>query len=372
MKGHIRSEGVPKSGRYLLVGSTEAYSGKSATVLGLVHQLKNKGFDIAYGKPLGTCWSGSQLPRIDEDVAFVAETFHLPENRLLPSVLFLNEAAIQQRIQGHDRTPYPQQLLDQLNRDGDADLTLLEGPANLEEGTLFGLSLSQIAELINAPVLLVSRFHSLLIVGALISAKQRLGDRLLGVVINDIPEDRIEEVQTSVKPYLEQHKVPILGLLPRSDLLRSVSVGHLVQQLNAEVLCRLDRLDLMVESLTIGAMNVNSALKYFRKGRNMAVVTGGDRTDIQLAALETSTQCLILTGQMPPTPAVISRAEDLEIPILSVDLDTLTTVEIVDRAFGQVRVNEPVKVEHMCHLMDMQFEVDRLLRDLGLQPAIIR
>lgn len=102
----------------------------------------------------------------------------------------------------------------------------------------------------------------------------------------------------------------------------------------------------------------------------MAVVTGGDRTDIQLAALETSTQCLILTGHMPSSPAILSRAEDLEIPILSVDLDTLSTVAIVDRAFGQVRVNEPVKVEYICNSMTENFDVDRLMAELGLEPAV--
>jgi BioD-like phosphotransacetylase family protein len=117
-------------------------------------------------------------------------------------------------------------------------------------------------------------------------------------------------------------------------------------------------------------MNVNSALKYFRKARNMAVVTGGDRTDLQLAALETSTQCLILTGHLPPAPSILSRAEDLEIPILSVDLDTLTTVEIIDHAFGQVRLHETIKVKCVFDLMDKHFDVDRLIQTLGLEPAI--
>jgi BioD-like phosphotransacetylase family protein len=146
-------------------------------------------------------------------------------------------------------------------------------------------------------------------------------------------------------------------------------VAELVHQLKADVLCRSDRLDLMVESLSIGAMNVNSALKYFRARHNMAVITGGDRTDLQLAALETSTQCLILTGHIPPSKEIISRAEDLEIPILSVDLDTLTTVEIVDRAFGQVRVSEPIKFECICQMTDKHFDGDRLLTSLGLEPA---
>ncbi|MBW4469942.1 MAG: phosphotransacetylase family protein [Stenomitos rutilans HA7619-LM2] len=359
---------MPKSARYLLVGSTEAYSGKSATVLGMAHQLKAKGLDLAYGKPLGTCWN-SDTNDVEEDVQFVAEVLKLPADRLQPTILALDEPTIQQRILGDDRVDYPQALKKYLQMRG-PDLVLLEGPANLEEGSLFDLSLRQVAEGVNAKILLVARFHSLLIVGALISARRRLGDRLLGVLINDIPEDRLEEVKTTVQPYLEERGIPIFGLLPRSALLRSVSVNELVHQLNAEVLCRADRLDLMVESLSIGAMNVNSALKYFRKGRNMAVVTGGDRTDIQLAALETSTQCLILTGQMPPSPAILSRAEDLEIPILSVDLDTLSTVEIVDRAFGQVRVNEPVKVEYICNSMAENFDADRLIAELGLETAV--
>ncbi len=360
---------MPKSARYLLIGSTEAYSGKSAAVLGIAHQLKKRGLDLAYGKPLGTCWDEPTTTGVDEDVQFVASVLHLPDDRLQPTILSLDEPTIRKRIQGDDRIDYPALLKQYLNLRG-PDLVLLEGPANLEEGSLFDLSLRQVAEGVNAKILLVARFNSLLIVGALISARRRLGDRLIGVLINDIPEDRLEEVKTTVQPYLEQRGIPIFGLLPRSALLRSVSVNELVHQLKADVLCRADRLDLMVESLSIGAMNVNSALKYFRKGRNMAVVTGGDRTDIQLAALETSTQCLILTGQMPPSPAILSRAEDLEIPILSVDLDTLSTVEIVDRAFGQVRVNEPVKVEYICNLLAEQFDVDRLMSELGLEPAI--
>ena len=64
--------------------------------------------------------------------------------------------------------------------------------------------------------------------------------------------------------------------------------GELVQRLRAEMLCCRERKDLLVETLSIGAMNVNSAMEVFRQQRNMAVVTGADRTAIQLAALAAS------------------------------------------------------------------------------------
>jgi BioD-like phosphotransacetylase family protein len=358
---------VAKSAKYLLVGSTEAYSGKSATILGIAHQLNEKGAVVTYGKPLGTYLSVKQPD--DEDVRFLADVLELPENRVRSPLLSLNEETIQKRLRGEDKTDYRESLKQYLQEQG-GDVLLLEGPGTLAEGSLFNLSLLEVAQVVDAPVLLVARFHSVALVDSLLSAKQRLGKYFVGVLVNDIPADQMEAATTMVRPFLEHQGIPVLGMLPRSALLRSVSVRELVHQLKAEVLCRSDRLDLMVEGLTIGAMNVNSALEYFRKGTNMAVITGGDRTEIQLAALETSTQCLILTGHLPPQPYILSRAEDLEIPILSVDLDTLTTVEIVDRAFGSVRLHEPIKVQCIRQMMADHFDIDRLMRQLGIEPAV--
>lgn len=359
---------MPKSAKCLLIGSTETYSGKSATVLGLSHQLQKKGLDIAYGKPLGTSFSASEGTVLEEDVEFIARSLNLPGNRIAPSMLALDEVNVQKRLCGEDTINYGQSLVQQYLLDR-GDLILLEGPGDLIQGRLFDLSLLQVAETLDAFVMLVTRYHSLLSIESLLSAQQMIGDRLVGVVINDIPSHKLENVTDVLCPFLETHNIPVLATLPKSDLLRSVSVRELANQLGADVLCRGDRLDLMVESLAIGAMNVNAAVKYFRKRRNMAVVTGGDRVEIQQAALETSTQCLILTGQLPPPAFILSRAEELEIPILSVDLDTLTTVEIVDRTFGQVRVHEAIKVECIRQLMNEHFDVNRLLSKLGLTPA---
>ncbi|MGB3653494.1 MAG: phosphotransacetylase family protein [Rivularia sp. (in: cyanobacteria)] len=363
---------MPKSPKYLLIGSTEASSGKSATILGLSHHLHQAGLDIAYGKPLGKCLRESQDSLIEEDVEFITQSLNLSPSRVLPTLLALNETTLQQRLGGEDETDYAASLTSQYLQNNLGDLVLLEGSGNLSEGYLFDLSLMQIADALNAGVLLVFRYKSLLSIEALLSAKQMVGERLIGVVINDIPAEHLQAVDDTMRPFLEQQGIPVLGILPKSNLLRSITVRELVHQLNAEVLCCGDRLNLLVESLAIGAMNVNAAVKYFRKRQNMAVVTGGDRVEIQQAALETSTQCLILTGQLPPPPFILNRAQELEIPILSVDLDTLSTVEIIERAFGQVRVHEPIKVECIRHLMQEHFEINRLLSLMGLSPATTR
>jgi BioD-like phosphotransacetylase family protein len=132
------------------------------------------------------------------------------------------------------------------------------------------------------------------------------------------------------------------------------------------VICCQERQELLVETLSIGAMNVNSAMEFFRKRRNMAVVTGADRTDIQLAALEASTQCLILTGAGEPLPQLINRAEELDVPLLKVEHDTLATVGVIEQAFGHVRLHEAVKATYAFRLVEEHCKLDQLFNELNL------
>ena len=360
---------MAKSGKHLLIASTEAYSGKSATILGLSHLSLEKEISIGYGHPLATGFQKNSNDREKtEDGNFLTTIPRLSTNQVKTPLLFLNRQTINQRLQGKNIEDYSQALQQYVN-EIKADLVLLEGPNNLWEGSIFNLSVPEIAESIDASILLVCRYHPLQMVGSLLTAKKFLGDRLLGVVINDIPEDEVDSMTEVIKPYLEEQEIPVLGTIPKDRLLNSISVKEIATRLDAKVLCCAEHLDWMVESLSIGAMNVNSALGYFRQRDNMAVVTGGDRAELQMAALETSTHCLILTGRIPPKDLIIERAVSLDIPILSVDTDTLTTVEVIDNAFGKVPIREEIKIGQIQNLMKQHFDIDRLLKYLGLEVA---
>lgn len=359
---------MAKSVKCLLIGSTKPYSGKSAITIGIAHQLKSQGVEVSYGKPLGTDIDHLGDQTTDADLEFIAQTLALRAEQVHPPLLMVTEETTHQRLQGKNQVDYCRSLA-QWVASASEELILIEGARTLQQGYLFGLSLPQIAQELDASVILVERLAFPLNLDDLLFAQAQLGDRLIGVVINDLIDEQQEEIVTLVKPFLDSHHLPILGLLPRNALLRSVSVGELTQQLNAQVLCGANHLGVMVESLTVGAMNVSAAMKYFDRSRNMAVVTGGDRTDIQLAALEKSTHCLILTGQITPDPMILSRAEDLEVPVLSVDLDTLSTIEIIDRTFGQVRLHESSKVKCITQLMADHFDLNQLMERLELKQT---
>ncbi len=350
-----------------MIGSCEPFSGKSAVVLGIARQLLVKNQKIRFGKPLATSFESlplvesTQGPLIDDDVRFVGAILGLNEDQLIPSLHLLDSFNAEQRLKernlevGKDFNDLRKKLLEPF--DG---FTILEAAGSLHEGLLFGLNLAQVSKQLDAKVILVHLWQDSRSVDALIEAKNQLGDRLLGVVLNAVTPEEIDILNRSIVPSLEDLGLKIFGIMPRSPLLRSVTVGELVRRLKARVICCNERLELLVETLCIGAMNVNSAMEFFRRRRNMAVVTGADRTDIQLAALEASTQCLILTGAGEPLPQLINRAEELEVPLLKVDRDTLSTVEVIEQAFGHVRLHEAVKATYSFRLVEEHFDLDRL------------
>ncbi len=358
----------------LIIGSCESFSGKSALVLGIARHLKAFGKAVRFGKPLATSIEqeselideGNNL--IDDDVRFVASILDLTDDQLIPSVQLLAPETADKRIAESQLEPLVgfkdlQETL-QSNFDG---LNILETAGCLHEGLLYGLSLSQVSKATNSRVLLVHVWRDSTSVDALLAAKEQLGESLLGVVLNAVNPNEVNDLKDNIVPALGSLGLDVYGILPRSPLLRSVTVEELARRLKARVLCCSDRLELLVETLSIGAMNVNSAMEFFRKRRNMAVVTGADRTDIQLAALEASTQCLILTGAGEPLPQLINRAEELDVPLLKVDSDTLYTVEVIEKAFGHVRLHEDVKASYAFRLVEEHCELERLFENLGIR-----
>ena len=355
----------------LLIGSCEPYSGKSALVLGIANRILEENKKVRIGKPLATCIELTNLPSmsyeglIDDDVKFIGSTLNIEEENLISSVGLLDDISAEKRISNKDLKPGKgfDQILE-LAKDDFKGLNILETAGSLHEGMIYGLSLPQLAKSLDAKVLIVNLWEDCKSVDALLDAKKQLGDNLAGVVLNAVTPSEVDKIKTSIIPSLNEMNIEVFGVMPKSPLLRSVTVGELVRRLDARVICCPEKDQLLVETLSIGAMGVNSAMEFFRRRRNMAVVTGADRTDIQLAALEASTQCLILTGLGEPLSQLIHRAEELEVPILKVDLDTLASVENIEQAFGHVRIHESIKASYAIQLVKENVNLKRILEKI--------
>ncbi len=352
----------------LYVASTEAFVGKSAVCLGLLQRMRQDGFAVGYMKPVSVSVAHTSNAILDEDAAFIRTTLGLPTPLEQVAPVLLTPATIDTILRGQ-APAFTRVLQDAyLAVAHDTDAVVLEGTNTWAEGALVDLSADQVADMFEASALLICRYTSIRAVDTILTVQRYIGDRLIGVLMNHVEEPQLEFVQNRVVPFLEARTIPVLGVLPRDRVLASVTVNELHEHLGGQFIGNRLWGQREIESLMIGAMGSEAGLSYFRRRTNKAVITGGDRVDLQLVALETSTSALILTGNFRPSPRVLDLAEERQVPIFVVPDDTLTTVERAEELFGRIRFHQKIKMERFTDLMETYFDFMRLYQALGLTP----
>jgi BioD-like phosphotransacetylase family protein len=344
-----------------IVASTRPYIGKSGVVLALLAIAGDRGLRTAYFKPYGTMPTTVGEIHTDLDAVYISRraTSDVPLEYVCPVVetTAFREDVVAGR-QGDARSLVTTAFA-RVSRD--ADLLIIEGPSDLFQGRSVELSVCQVAELLDVSVLLVAAGERAGLPDSVLGAADCLGSRLAGVLFNDVSPAVEGLVKAQVAPFLERRGIPVFGAVPHDAMLSSVTVAEIVEELGGTVLSAEANIDQTAESFMVGAMGQDKAMRFFRRRPRKVVVTGGDRSDVQLAALETDTRALVLTGDLPPSAHVLSRAEELGVPMVLVAHDTLSTVERLERMFGRVRLHDPVKADRIREMLSGSVDVDAML-----------
>ncbi|MCD6530271.1 hypothetical protein J7L06_08330, partial [Candidatus Bathyarchaeota archaeon] len=165
----------------------------------------------------------------------------------------------------------------------------------------------------------------------------------------------------------EKRNLHVWGVIPYHSTITAPTVEELVKVLNGEVLVGEENLSNVVEGFLIGAMRPESAISYFRRYPRKAVITGGDRPDIALAAMETDTSAIILTGNLHPRVRVLAKAKEKGIPIVLVSYDTYTTVQKVQEISGKIKAGDTKRINLAKELVKKHVDFQGLLSYIGLR-----
>jgi BioD-like phosphotransacetylase family protein len=352
----------------MYIASTDTASGKTALCLGLGKRLQSDGFSVGYMKPISLSAHRLEGSMVDEDAQFIKKELQLAEpiSDLVP--IPLDPQAVESIMRKQKWLDYPKRLLEVFSRVSKGkDVMLVEGVDRLSAGGLIRLPANEVCRLLDAKSLTVVRYTGLLSLDAVLFYRRVLGDPMIGAVMNGVPQRLMESADAVAKPYLQKEGILVYGVLPEDRFLMSVSVKELAEALEAEIVTRPDKGEELVQNLMVGAMTADVALSYFRQKPNKAVITGGDRSDIQLAALQTSTNCLILTGNLHPQDMIKGVAQEMGVPIVVSKYDTLTTIEIVEGFFGKSRFQQEKKTQRFQELLSEHFDFTSLYVTLGLK-----
>lgn len=349
----------------IYVAATAEHAGKSAISLGLCLALRERGYNVGYFKPVGVLARHVDHIIADADALQAQEVLGLPDaiTDLCPVVL--SAQMVDDVVGGKKIDPLKPIRKAYARVSEGRDIVIVEGLGQLIRGSFMGASGYKLVSMLDAGTLLLAKYDDTVMLDRILAGQKWLDGSLLGVIFNFVPRGRLDQVTGQYREFLNRKHIKVYGVIKGNPKLSAVTVQSIGRHLKAEVLSAEDHVNRLVESVLIGAMNQEHALRYFQRVAGKVVVTGGDRSDIILAALETPTVAVVLTGNFRPSPSVLARAEEKEIPLLLTGADTLSAINELQELFGRFRVREPSKIKLITSLIEEHVDLDGLVRNLG-------
>jgi BioD-like phosphotransacetylase family protein len=238
---------------------------------------------------------------------------------------------------------------------------LLEGPdlfrANGEEST----AAFEMSSLLNSRVLYLIKYTNSLNANTVANVCGRFGNRLAGVIINDVPIYRRREINDGLLDSLRLRQIPVVGAIPQDRAMLAVKVSDIANYLKGSWVQTPPVREIFVDRFLIGGNIMDSGMTYFGRFDNHAVIVRADRPDILLASLFAGTKFLLLTGGSEVTEYVKAEALKREVPLLLVEQDTHVTAETIGRLVERTAAHSRQKLDRFVQLVDEH--LDTLLLD---------
>ncbi len=347
------------------VASPSRLAGKSTLIISLAQLALEKGLRVGYFKPIsGFCVPNPRGELVDEDAETMREILGLKTSLELCPFKICGGSFLEY-FWSEDGSRFRDSILESYKEaSAENDLMLIEGAQTLSTGSFLGCQAPRLAKLFNAEFILVLRYEGDFVVDEALHARdycEHWGVKVSGVVLNRVEENRLKLARGIVKPMLEKEGLKTLGIMPEDRVLSSLSVREVYESIGGELIAGKRGLENPVETVLIGAMTPESAIQYFRRVRNELIITGGDRTDIVLAALEAGASGIILTGNLRPSVKVLPRADELKIPMIIVPQDTYTTLQMIQKIVGKIRPGDKTRIAAARKLVQENVDWETIL-----------
>jgi len=340
--------------------------GKTLLSIGMMLKLQEEGKKVAYFKPIGIP-KGAFSDKADRDVGFIQNTVfktNLPYDIInpvsIPDCYYVDLIDVTKK---EDNLGKIKKAYEKLAKD--FDYIIIEGAPNIKKYIRVGLDDVTVAETLEIEELVYIQTESSdKCIDDLFFTKKYFEFRnmkIKGVIFNKIDHEYKARIRELEEGHIKRYNIPIIGLIEKSAYLLSPRVSEIQQAIGGTLINEpaMSGLDKTVETYLIAAMNIQAALKYLRSVKQAAVITGGDRTDIALAALNEDISVLVLTGYIQPDIAVISAANEKKIPIILSPSDTYTTIRNMERIKPGIQEEE---INLVLNIVKEQIDWELLLK----------
>ncbi len=341
----------------LIVASLRSSTGKTNFIVGLTEALQKK---VGYMKPFGDRLLYSKKRLWDYDAALMTGLYAMKEH---PDDMSLGFDHSKLRFMYNEESIKAKVLELAETISVGRDLLIVEAGKSISYGTSVHLDALSLARYLNGKVLFVISGDDDTILDDIMFVKRSVDMKeiqVAGIIVNKV--HNVDDFKETYLPEIKQTGLNVLGVLPHQSELTYFSLRYLSDKLFAKVLTAEANLGRRVKNIFIGAMSGNVAVqKPLFKKEDKLIITGGDRSDMILAALNHNATGIILTNNILPPSNIIAKAEECGTPMLLVTPDTFQVARQIDRMEPLLTKEASDKVELLKNMVKANVDIDSLL-----------
>ena len=357
----------------VFIAATRQNDGKTTTSLGLLSALQERYPRIGYIKPVGQRFVEVAEHKIDEDTVLMDSVYRLNCPLVDMSPIAIEPDFTRKYLQSSNRDTLVRTIEKAFDRVAwEKDFVLCEGSGHAGVGSVFDLSNAQVAKILKAKVVIVSRggigkpIDEVALNQALFRQE---GVEVIGVILNKVLPEKVDYVTEFARRGLRRKGLDLLGVIPHQPVLSRPSLLSIRDELAAEFLNSDCQVHNLVHDVVVGAMGVNNAMRFFKEG--VLLITPGDREDIILAAATAmghpggpQLSGIVLTGDLRPGESILKTIRALPFPVLLARQDSYEVASRVHDLIVKTRPDDTEKIALIRELISKRVDVNKILKSL--------
>ncbi len=359
--------------RNIYVAATSQHVGKTTSTLGLVSAFKERGLAVGYCKPVGQKFLNVDNKIVDKDTVLFADLIGFDIEPGIHSPVIFHSGATKEYIEHPENYPYLKENILQANDilQQRHDLVVHEGTGHPGVGSVADLSNADVAKLLNAAVVMIveggigSTIDKLNMCSALFRERNV---PIVGVIVNKVKEDKLEQVDYFLSKKLKELKLPLLGCIPYDKTLAYPLMKTIAVAINGNTLYNADRLNNRVADFIAGSM---VDVEKLDKLEDMVMVVSSRRCNEAINRLEilekninlekSPLAGIIVTGAQKLEGKIVDYATNNRLPVVRTFLDTYEVVLKISRIEVKINMNTPWKVQRAIQLIKNNINYETLL-----------
>ena len=357
--------------KHIYIAATAQHVGKTTMTLGLVAALKSRALNVGYCKPLGQQFLDVEGGRVDKDAVLFSDcmSFELLPEIHSPVILGSGDTA------RYLDDPKPDGLRKRIAAasevlDRNHDVVVFEGTGHPGVGSVVGLSNADVAQQLEADVVLVleggigNTLDRLALCRAMFDAA---GVGIIGAVVNKVHRSKIEKIRRYLQIGMADSGVDLLGIVPYDDELVYPSMRNIVKAVNGEVLTGDAHLSNVVSDTIAG---LTMEFESHTDPAKLLLVVTHRRLDEALKNFQTLCRArqlpfhmagIIITQAGELTKKQMNHCTKYGIPVAATPFDTYDTVVRMGQLVAKIDTRNKVKIERAIALFREHVDLSRIV-----------